>query len=224
MLNVGSRVNDSNGQGRILRDLRFEYLPIEEKERTRTDEHVPTYAELGFTEVRHSNEPVHLDPEFETFTYGHTIRGFGDHLLYDPTRSNIRSLIFYANLESADGWAPYIIGYFDKVTSIDCRKWDTRKVLSLRSRGFGRNAHLKRLDPQVDFLFKGREGSELLEKAVRLTERGSNSRLIAPLRRVITTSRGKPIPSGQPWYRWTMLCNDFQSLLCLIEKHRAGRS
>ncbi|HML01895.1 MAG TPA: hypothetical protein VK487_00825 [Candidatus Bathyarchaeia archaeon] len=75
-MNVGSSSANPNGRGRIFRDSTFEYLPVLEVAKTTT--RILTDRELGFANVRYPDLPVHLDPEFETFTYGHVKRGFGD--------------------------------------------------------------------------------------------------------------------------------------------------
>lgn len=216
MLNVGSGDRHSNGRGRILRDLRFEYLPIDEEETLRTNARVPTYSDLGFTEVEKPNKYVHLDPEFDTYTYGHAVRGFGDQLLFALQENGIRYLFFYATLENND-WAPYVIGYFSNMRSVDCRSLTRNEIFAFSSRGFAKNAHLKRKDPQVDLLIKGGKGSQLLGRALRLAERTDRSKLISPLRQVIRTSRGQSIVEGKPWHRWTMLCTNCSVLLGLIK-------
>jgi len=75
-INVGSSSNNPNGRGKISKDGTFEYLPIPEV--AETARKVPTYRDLGFAGVRSPDLSVHFDPEFETFTYGHVKRGFGD--------------------------------------------------------------------------------------------------------------------------------------------------
>jgi hypothetical protein len=217
LVNVGSRAQDPNGRGRILRDLRFEYLPLDEKERARRGVRIPTFAHLGFVGLKHQAFRAHHDPEFGTFTYGH-VRRFGDQLLYDLRSNRIRTIFFYANLETDHSWAPYIIGYFDRVRSVDCRKLSKKQILSFSRRGFSENAHLKRSDPHVDFLFKGGQGSRKLDRAFRLSDGKGNKRIAPSLSKLIRTPSGELIKAGEAWYRWTMLCTNCESLLRLIRE------
>ena len=118
LINVGSSSSNPNGRGRIFRDFTFEYLPIPESRKTR--DHVFTYQDLGFAHVKFPDLPAHLDPEFETFTYGHVTRGFGDiRNLLKLSDSDI--LFFYATLQKASDWSTYIIGYFRNLKVYDCR-------------------------------------------------------------------------------------------------------
>jgi len=215
LINVGSSSSNPNGRGCIFKDFTFEYLPIPESERTA--EKVPSYRELGFRHVRFPDLPVHLDPEFETFTYGHVRRGFGD------VRSLLRLekkdvLFFYATLQREDVWSTYIIGYFRNVDVLDCRRLSIEEILKLKSREFANNAHLKRVNPSVDLLIKGGKGSELLKKAFPLAEEDNRLELRKSLRTLIWTATGKKIRSGTPWFRWTLTCNYLGSLLFRIQQ------
>lgn len=210
LINVGSSSTNPNGRGRIFKDLSFDYLPIPEGHRTR--EHVATYRELGFTQVRYPDLRVHLDPEFETFTYGHVRRGFGDM----KSLLNLKKkamLFFYATLQKQDVWSTYIIGYFRNPAVYDCRELSREEVLSFRSRGFANNAHLKRVDPSVDLLIKGDAGSALLEKAFPLAEESNQLALRKRLKPIIHTATGKRIRDGSPWFRWTLICSSPDKLL-----------
>lgn len=96
LINVGSGVSNPNGRSRLFNDGTFEYLPLPETEKT--TEKVPTYRELGFSQLRFPDISVHLDPEFRTFTYGHVERGFGDiKCLKELEFGDL--LAFYTNLQ-----------------------------------------------------------------------------------------------------------------------------
>lgn len=210
LLNVGSNSSNPNGRGRIFRDSTFEYLPIPESEKTK--EKVPTYRELGFVHARFPNLPVHLDPEFETFTYGHVKRGFGDiRSLLKLKKNDV--LFFYATLQKEREWSTYIVGYFRNLKVHDCRGLSTEEILDFKSIGFANNAHLKRMGPSVDLLIKGGEGSKLLKRAFPLAEDSNNRTLRKSLTDIVRTATGKEIRSGTPWFRWTLTCNNSDRLL-----------
>jgi len=214
LINVASSSSNPNGRGRIFDDLTFEYLPIPEIQKT--IEKVFTYGELGFVHVKFPDLPVHLDPEFETFTYGHVKRGFGDiQSLLMLKRDD--ALFFYATLQKEDAWSPYIIGYFSNLEVYDCREMSIEEIFGLRVKGFANNAHLKRENPRVDFLLKGGEGSKLLKKAFPLARKDNHLELRDSLKDIIYTATGKKIESGKPWFRWTLTCNKTDKLVRMVE-------
>jgi len=213
-INVGSSSYNPSGRGRILKDYRFEFLPIPEMRKT--SDKIPTYRDLGFSRVKFPDLQVHLDPEFETFTYGHVRRGFGD--IANLTKMKKDDCLFlYATLENEDGWAPYIIGYFRNPEVFDCRRLTNAKILSLKSKGFGNCAHLKRVDPHVDLLIKGGVGSKRLLKAFPMAEEGNNLALAKRLDDLVLTSTSKKVKSGAPWFRWTLTSSNAEELLEMIE-------
>lgn len=129
--------------------------------------------------------PMHVDPEFETFTYG------------DPTppkKSLARlsrgdMLVFYAGLE---GWdfecspALYIIGYFE----VECAGFGSFFSRESLQKSFSRNFHVMHervFSGERDkvILVRGSTRSRLLTKAAKLGERrrlpsGSWWQLITP--------------------------------------------
>jgi hypothetical protein len=217
LLNVGSRNLDPNGRGRIFRDFTFEYLPLPEIEET--IENVPTYRQLGFRHVQFPDLPVHLDPEFETFTYGHVRRGFGD--IESLLRLKGKSvLFFYANLQKGNKWFPYVIGFFKNPRIYDCRKLSIKEILALRTIGFAENTHLKRVNPSVHMLIKGDKGSQLLKKAFPLAEKDKPLTLQKGLRSSVHTATGKIIRPRTPWFRWTLICNSSELLHKVLEWQR----
>lgn len=215
LINIGSSSSNPNGRGRVFQDGTFEFIPIPELRKT--VEKVPTYRDLGFNHLRFPDLPVHLDPEFETFTYGHVRRGFGDiQKILKLKKDDI--LFFYATLQKDNGWAPYIIGYFKHLAIHDCRGLSSKEIFSLKSVGFTNNAHLKRVDPHVDFLIKGNEGSRLLKKAFPLGKEENHLTFKEPLEGIVLTATGKKIRSGTPWFRWTLICNDPDQLICRVSQ------
>jgi len=215
LINVGSNSSSPNGRGRIFEDLTFEYLPIPESGETR--EKVPTYRELGFSYLKFPDLPVHVDPEFETFTYGHVRRGFGDlRSLIKLEKKDV--LFFYATLHNGEDWSIYIIGYFTNLKVYDCRGLSRKKILGLKFTGLANNAHLKRVDPSVALLVKGGKGSKLLKRGFPLTEDINNLALRESLIDIVHTATGKNIRSGTPWFRWTLTCSKSEHLLRKISE------
>ncbi|MDG7043138.1 MAG: hypothetical protein JRM98_03365 [Nitrososphaerota archaeon] len=213
LINVGSGGSNTNGRGRIFDDGTFEYLPLPELERT--SEKIPTYRDIGFDKVKSPDTAVHLDPEFKTYTYGHVKRGFGDVRLFVGLRAG-DLLVFYATLQNGHHWAPYIIGYFCVDRVLDCRNLQASDIIALRSDGFQNNAHLKRIDPRVDFLVKGDDNSRLLKKAFRMAETSEPPILRKPLRNLLFTPSGRAVGDGKPWYRWTLICKNPSELLQIV--------
>lgn len=214
LINVGSNSSNPNGRGRILEDFTFEYLPIPEEEKTIGK--VPTYRDLGFAHLKYPDLPVHLDPEFESFTYGHVKRGFGDVQSLSRLGEDRNSvLFFYATLQRGAKWSPYIIGYFKNLKVYDCRRLSKQEIRSLEN-VFRNNAHLKRVDPIVDFLIHGGQESRLLNKAYLITEDSGPLRLRKSLDEIIYTTSGKEIVPGAPWFRWTLSCSRPEQLIDLI--------
>lgn len=213
LINIGSNSSHPNGRGRVFEDFTFEYLPIPENKKTK--QKVPTYRELGFGHVKSPDLPVHLDPRFETFTYGHVERGFGDiRSLLELKKEDV--LFFYATLQKEEGWSIYIIGYFRNLRVYDCRKLSEKEILNLKSKGFADNAHLKRLQPSVDLLIQGGENSKFLRRAFPLAEEDYHLSLREPLNEIIRTATRKRVRSGTPWFRWTLICEDSVQLLDMI--------
>lgn len=220
LLNIGSNSTNPNGRGRIFEDYTFEYLPIPEYLTTR--QKVPTYRELGFEHVKCPDLRVHLDPVFETFTYGHVRRGFGDvGTLLKLKEDDV--LFFYATLQKKEEWSVYIIGYFKNPGVYDCRRLSKAGMLNFRSKGFADNAHLKRLEPSVDILIKGGKRSALLKRAFPLAEENAPLSLRKPLMHILCTTTGKNIGLGIPWFRWTLVCKDPIRLLNMINRKRGSR-
>ncbi len=216
-INVASSSQYPNGRGAIdPANNSFEYLPIPETKDCTGN--IPTYSDLKWIEPQKLKKPglkVHLDPEFETYTYGHVKRGFGDvnsllslekgeYLFFHSTLSHIKD---------PSKWVTAIIGYFEVDDVIDCRKVSNDEIKENYRERFGNNAHLKREQPNVDFLVKGSEDSKLLKKAILLSDFDSPRKLKDYFKDTITTTGGKKIKDDHPWYRWTLKVTEPEEIL-----------
>lgn len=186
LLRVGIDTGSGGILGPLFKDGSFEYIPIPDKTRGRGIDKRAYGDTLGrhgerlvnyFPERRREamrGQSIHLDPEFETFTYG------------DPTIPKVSLqrldagslLVFYAGLK---GWgfeckpALYIIGYF-VVTHAGLATSFTGTELR---RLFRKNFHYKHgevFKRQKEFLVlvKGGKGSRLLKKAVKISSMGED--------------------------------------------------
>lgn len=170
--------------GPLFRDGSFDFVPIPDG--LHLDER--TY---GNTEGRHgrklveyfpekkrqfkASQPMHVDPEFETFTYG------------DPTQPKVGlrklepgdMLIFYAGLS---GWdfpsqpALYIVGYFEVARAGKANHFSDEELRDL----FSANYHVRHPTVFTEqrarlVLVKGSGKSRLLSKAHRISTVGQNS-------------------------------------------------
>ena len=187
LLRVGIDTGSGGIHGPLFRDGSFEYIPIPDRfggrgvdERTygntlsRTGRPLVSY----FPESRRTkmdDQPVHFDPEFETFTYG------------DPTRlKNSLSrlgegslLVFYAGLKGWDFDCPaalYIIGYFE-VARAGFAEWFSPAELAELFRNNFHMRHRAVLEYQRDrlVLVQGGAGSRLLRNAVRISSVGADT-------------------------------------------------
>jgi hypothetical protein len=176
-------------QGPLFQDGTFEFICIPDKKRV--SEH--TYGNcIGRSGIPHSEffkvrqrekvaqKHVHLDPEFETFTYG------------DPTspKRSLRKLgkgdylIFYCGLQrwdEATSWrrddipALYIAGYFVVEKAGMAADFDAKTL----QREFGQNFHVRypsvfQQQQEQLVLVKGGPGSRLLTKAYLISAQGIN--------------------------------------------------
>ena len=213
-LNVGGNSSSSNGRGWTEAAIgEFRYLPIEEV--AELDQQPVTFRDLHFDDVKYPHLPAHYDPEFETFTYGHKRRGFGDSRLWALAPGDI--LFFFSTLDllpDKKKWSVYIIGHFVVERTVDTRGWTPGQVKSLG--GFDRNAHLKHKNPglHLDLLIKGSAGSGLYRHALPLSHAADVTRLHPDLVGKLTTPTGKPV-AGRNWWRW-LLCSEAESLRSLL--------
>jgi len=211
-LNIASRSSDPNGRGDLnLEDRTFDYIPIPEGKETTVE--IPTYSDLEWLDTAGLKEkqiPVHLDPEFDTYTYGHIRRGFGDmNSLLSLDEDDY--LFFHSTLTASGGWLTAIIGYFQIEKIIDCRELSDEDIKSMTD--FENNAHLKRKEPGVDLLISGTEKSRLLERCILLSSLDDPRSLKDDFKELIRTATGKKINDGSPWYRWTLKVLEPEELL-----------
>lgn len=178
LLRIGIDKGTDGALAPIFEDGSFEYIPISEgdlqskEDRTyrntigRSGKPLSTYVPKAI-----KNRTMHLDPEFETFTYG------------DPTSKrkyllkleNRDLLVFYAGLtpfknkKYKEGL--YIIGYFTVEKVIDFNQL-TKKEIEKCYQLYPNNAHLKRSYDVEDLVLVvgDRSRSRLLEKAIPISQ------------------------------------------------------
>jgi len=122
------------------------------------------------------DQPVHVDPEFETFTYGDL----------PPLKSKLADLkqgdllVFYCGLQRCNCRTEgglFLAGYFEVQEAVKAK--DREK--DYLERVFGMNFHVRNksiLEKQRSklILVKGTENSRLFKKAVRISEVGRDKR------------------------------------------------
>jgi hypothetical protein len=189
LLRVGIDSGCGGIQGPLFKDGTFEFVCIPDNKRVS----VHTYGNLVgrdgrphadyFAESRRrgmAEQHVHVDPEWDTFTYG------------DPTppKKSLRTLkpgdllVFYCGLQRWDvdgGWdqdhrpALYLAGFFHVALAGMAEDFD-RKVLKAE---FGRNFHVRHrsvLEKQKKdlVLVKGGSGSRLFQQAHQISSDGQD--------------------------------------------------
>ena len=187
LLRVGIDSGSGGIQSPLFEDGTFEFIPIPDGLAAKVNG-APTYGNtLGrygrllidyfplAKRAKMFDQPMHVDPEFETFTYG------------DPTPpkrglSRLRSgdlLVFYAGLE---GWghkaepALYIVGYFEISHVGFAPQFSDAEIAKL----FSANAHVRNPGAFGEqrsrlLLVRGGASSRLLRQAVRISASGKNS-------------------------------------------------
>ena len=180
LLRVGIDSGSGGIQGPLFVDGKFEYIPIPDDRNVdnRTYGNSPgryakTLAEYFPSRRREliRNQPIHMDPEFDTFTYG------------DPTspKAGLRwlnpgdILAFYCGLEGRDfrsQAALYLMGYFEVKIAGRVSDLERRTVHS----EFSANFHVRHSSVYSEtsrlVLVKGGRGSRLLNKAVKISSYG----------------------------------------------------
>ena len=178
LLRIGIDTGSGGIHGPLFADGTFEYIPIPDgqavDERTygntagRHGRNLIDYFPASMQD-RMADQPMHVDPEFESFTYG------------DPTspKAGLRHLqpgdllVFYCGLR---GWdfvsdpALYLMGFFE----VERAGKATEFTKSELDRLFSRNFHVRHrrvFDRQKEslVLVKGTAASRLLERAVRIS-------------------------------------------------------
>ena len=183
LLRVGIDTGSGGIVGPLFSDDSFEFIPIPDgwridartygNTRGRHGKLLSDYFSVGMRE-RMRQRPMHVDPEFETFTYG------------DPTKPKARLreltggdiLVFYAGLKGYDcARAPalYIVGYFEVAEAGRAADLGEGTVAALFAANF-HVMHPKVFADQRDRLVvvKGSPASRLLERAVRISEVGAD--------------------------------------------------
>jgi hypothetical protein len=183
MVRVGIDSGCGGIQGPLFKDGAFEYIPIPDGFCIDSRTYGNTRGRQGrclidyFPASRRNKmaqQPIHYDPEFETFTYG------------DPTapKAGLRylepgdMLVFYCGLA---GWdfksepALYLIGYFEILTARKAGDFSPDELQNL----FGFNFHVRHsiiYKRQKDdlILVKGSSNSRLLNKAVLISTTGKD--------------------------------------------------
>jgi hypothetical protein len=192
LLRVGIDSGCGGIQGPLFKDGTFEFIPIPRKCSIDDQTKVSSNEELTYgtltgrhgrplidyfprsRQLKMMNKPIHLDPEFETYTYG------------DPTIPKVSLkrllerdiLIFYCGLE---GWgfkcepALYIIGYFEVLKAGIAKEFEHQVIQDL----FSNNAHVMHknlFEEQKDrlVLVKGNSDSRILNKAVLISTMGQD--------------------------------------------------
>jgi len=185
LLRVGIDKGSGGIYGPIFQDDSFEFICIPDKRNIDERTYGTIIGKYGkplidyFPESsRHKmeNQPVHVDPEFTTFTYGDLV----------PLKSRLGQLepgdliAFYCGLK---GWnceteaALYLVGYFEvqrAVKAIDYSRQDLRPM-------FGDNFHVHHervynAQREKLVLVKGTDNSRLLKKARLISEVGHDKR------------------------------------------------
>jgi hypothetical protein len=181
LLRVGIDTGSGGIHGPLFHDDTFEYIPIPDgfgkDDRTygntmgKHGKYLSFYFPIS-RKVKMTNQSIHYDPEFSTFTYG------------DPTspKAGLRNLqsgdmlIFYCGLSGWDFQSPpalYLIGYFEILAAGRAKDFSSEDAQGL----FSENYHVKHsdiYDQQKDklVLVKGSPNSRLLEKAVCISTIG----------------------------------------------------
>lgn len=219
LLRIGIDSGSGGIQGPIFEDQTFEYIPIPDnfkKKGVDKRTYGNTHGRHGkylvdyfpqHRQIRMRGQPIHFDPEFETFTYG------------DPTilKSSLRRLergdllLFYCGLQvnhHRSSAKLYLVGYF--VVSAAGRAIDFRH--RQRKRLFSSNFHVRHSAVFRDqkrhlVLVKGGPGSRLLRKAVLISAVGKDRagkpiKILSPkMRRIFGSFGGKNSIQRSP-VRW----------------------
>lgn len=174
LLRVGIDKGCGGALAPIFADGSFEYIPIPERRdssETRTyGTTVGEHAQPLFTydlPKKLENAKMHVDPEFETFTYGDPSIKRTYLLKLEPGDL----LVFYAGLQpwDYDGEnALYIIGYFTIQKIIDLRRLSEDEREYIRKL-YLNNAHVKRQHDDAVIVIGEPTKSRRLDKAVRIS-------------------------------------------------------
>lgn len=225
VVNVGASRANPGRRGPIFHDGKFIFIPIS------SDEDGKTYGQLELGEYlpkTYLNKHVHNDPEFDTFTYGHAIRGFGDcealcwlepgdYLFFLATLSYYKRGKPKAKWINPD-WGAYFVAYFriQVVLTAAQFKHANPHVQCL----FRKNAHTTEGEFDVDWAIKGDARSAKLNIAVPLSKPTRSDAPNAFAKSVLLAKWLKRNPGREPngWYRWTHTCSEESKVAGLWEE------
>lgn len=165
----------------VYKDGSFLYIPIynEDVKEIETKEK-RTYLDLNekirkYLPEKYHNKIIHLDPEFETFTYGDPARNKRNKLL-QLEKGDL--LIFYMGGRLQDDSRElgcFIFACFVVDTIIDWNKLN-EKEKSIVEIEFKNNAHIRSSKSKNNLvLIKGNKRSKMLSKCIKITEKNPNS-------------------------------------------------
>jgi hypothetical protein len=189
LLRVGIDSGSGGIQGPLFSDGTFEFVCIPDKWNVGAETYGTKLAKSGQPLLQYfptskwkklNKTRIHIDPEFETFTYG------------DPTppKRALRKLnpddylIFYCGLQSwdsTDGWnkairpALYLAGFFKVKAAGLATEFDSHTLQKHFATNFHvrHNALFKRQKEQL-VLVKGGKGSRLFRKAMQISTEGKD--------------------------------------------------
>jgi hypothetical protein len=184
LLRVGIDTGSGGIHGPLYQDGSFEFIPIPDGFGLDEQTYGNTVGRHGLALSEYfpvakrdkaTSQSMHVDPEFETFTYG------------DPTspKAGLRQLepgdllVFYCGLE---GWdfrsdpALYLCGYFEVQSAGYATEYDDETLRVM----FANNFHVRHSEVFDDqrnrlVLVKGSPNSRLLNQAVLISEYGRDS-------------------------------------------------
>jgi len=181
LLRVGIDKGTDGALAPIFFDGSFEYIPLSEK-------NVNTHEEKTFNNTRGldgkyfsyylpekiKNRKLHMDPEFETFTYGDQTAK--RNYLLKLEKNDL--LVFYAGLtpynNTAHEEALYIIGYFHVEEVVDFKGLSPSEM-RYKCRIYQNNSHIKSEGLDELVIVHGRqETSRILEKALLISKKKLN--------------------------------------------------
>ena len=222
LLRVGIDSGSGGIQGPLFNDGSFEFICIPDRKRVSEHKYGTCVGKNGIPHSdyfpatqreRIAGQHVHLDPEFETFTYG------------DPTvpKRSLRTLkpgdllVFYCGLQAWNpktGWnrenrpALYIVGCFEVAMAGLATEFSQK---TLRSE-FGKNFHVRYpsvFKAQRDrlVLVKGGPTSRLLKRAHRISVEGKDTagkplKVLSPAMRKVFGDFGGHISIQRSPPRW----------------------
>jgi hypothetical protein len=187
LLRVGVDAGCGGIQGPLFEDGTYQFICIPDNQRVSVHTYGNMVGKNGesligyFPQSRRkvmAEQHVHVDPEFETFTYG-------DPTIPKRSLRNLRAgdlLVFYCGLQRWDavrGWdsnhrpALYLIGFFEVVLAGMADGFEKHLLASQ----FGKNFHVRYpsvFEKQEDdlVLIKGGPGSRLFRKAYEISVEG----------------------------------------------------